>query len=158
MTYQTLVFNDSNISAFIFDDDDEVVLTAANVVNRTQKLIISDMNEMNTTKVLAFNWKLISTGIYLEIPEGYEVQVRSRSGLAVKYGLMVLNSPGTIDSGYRGEVKVILKNHDHHSYDVKKGDRIAQLVMASVVRAEIEEVIELSETERNEGGFGSTGK
>ena len=117
-----------------------------------------DICSNENIKVLAFNWKLISTGIYLEIPEGYEVQVRSRSGLAVKYGLMVLNSPGTIDSGYRGEVKVILKNHDHHSYDVKKGDRIAQLVMASVVRAEIEEVIELSETERNEGGFGSTGK
>ena len=117
-----------------------------------------DICSNENVKVLAFNWKLISTGIYLEIPEGYEVQVRSRSGLAVKYGLMVLNSPGTIDSGYRGEVKVILKNHDHHSYDVKKGDRIAQLVMASVVRAEIEEVIELSETERNEGGVGSTGK
>ena len=116
-----------------------------------------DICSNENVKVLAFNWKLISTGIYLEIPEGYEVQVRSRSGLAFKFGLMVLNSPGTIDSGYRGEVKVILKNHDHHSYDVKKGDRIAQLVMASVVRAEIEEVIELSETERNEGGFGSTG-
>jgi len=117
-----------------------------------------DICSNENIKVLAFNWKLISTGIYLEIPEGYEVQVRSRSGLAFKFGLMVLNSPGTIDSGYRGEIKVILKNHDHHSYDVKKGDRIAQLVMASVVRAEIEEVIELSETERNEGGFGSTGK
>ena len=117
-----------------------------------------DICSNENIKVLAFNWKLISTGIYLEIPEGYEVQVRSRSGLAVKNGLMVLNSPGTIDSGYRGEIKVILKNHDHHSYDVQKGDRIAQLVMASVVRAKIEEVIELSETERNEGGFGSTGK
>ena len=117
-----------------------------------------DICSNENVKVLAFNWKLISTGIYLEIPEGYEVQVRSRSGLAFKFGLMVLNSPGTIDSGYRGEIKVILKNHDHHSYDVQKGDRIAQLVMASVVRAEIEEVIELSETERNEGGFGSTGK
>ena len=117
-----------------------------------------DICSNENVRVLAFNWKLISTGIYLEIPEGYEVQVRSRSGLAAKYGLMVLNSPGTIDSGYRGEIKVILKNHDHHAYDVQKGDRIAQLVMASVVRAEIEEVIELSETERNEGGFGSTGK
>ena len=117
-----------------------------------------DICSNEDVRILAFNWKLISTGIYLEIPEGYEVLVRSRSGLAFKFGLLVLNSPGTIDSGYRGEIKVILKNHDHHSYDVKKGDRIAQLVMASVVRAEIEEVIELSETERNEGGFGSTGK
>ena len=117
-----------------------------------------DICSNEDVRVLAFNWKLISTGIYLEIPEGYEVQVRSRSGLAFKFGLMVLNSPGTIDSGYRGEIKVILKNHDHHSYDVQKGDRIAQLVMAPITKAEIEEITELSTTERNDGGFGSTGK
>ena len=117
-----------------------------------------DICSNEDVRVLAFNWKLISTGIYLEIPEGYEVQVRSRSGLAAKYGLIVLNSPGTIDSGYRGEVSVILMNHNHFPYDVKKGDRIAQLVMASVVRADIVTVSELSTTERNEGGFGSTGK
>ena len=117
-----------------------------------------DICSNEDVRVLAFNWKLISTGIYLEIPEGYEVQVRSRSGLAAKYGLMVLNSPGTIDSGYRGEVSVILMNHNHFPYDVTKGDRIAQLVMASVVRADIVTVSELSTTERNEGGFGSTGK
>ncbi|MDP7367853.1 MAG: dUTP diphosphatase [Candidatus Pacebacteria bacterium] len=117
-----------------------------------------DICSNEDVKISPFNWKLVSTGIFLEIPEGYEVQVRSRSGLAAKHGIMVLNSPGTIDSGYRGEVKVILKNHDHHSYYVKKGDRIAQLVMAPVVTAEIEEVSELTNTERNEGGFGSTGK
>ena len=117
-----------------------------------------DICSNQNVEVLAFNWKLISTGIYLEIPEEYEVQVRSRSGLVVKYGLMVLNSPGTIDSGYRGEIGVILMNHNHFSYKVKKGDRIAQLVMVPIIIAEIEEVIELSETERNEGGFGSTGK
>ena len=109
-------------------------------------------------RIAPFNWKLVPTGIYLEIPEGYEVQVRSRSGLALKWGLSVMNSPGTIDSGYRGEVKVILKNHDHRAYDLKKGERIAQLVMAPVVTAEIEEVTELTDTERGEGGFGSTGK
>ena len=109
-------------------------------------------------RVPPFNWKLIPTGIYLEIPEGYEVQVRSRSGLALKWGLSVMNSPGTIDSGYRGEVKVILKNHDHRAYDLKKGERIAQLVMAAVVTAELEEVTELTDTERGAGGFGSTGK
>ena len=109
-------------------------------------------------RVPPFNWKLIPTGIYLEIPEGYEVQVRSRSGLALKWGLSVMNSPGTIDSGYRGEVKVILKNHDHRAYDLKKGERIAQLVMAPVVTAEIEEVTVLTDTERCAGGFGSTGK
>ena len=117
-----------------------------------------DICSNEDVRVLAFNWKLISTGIYLEIPEGYEVQVRSRSGLAAKYGLIVLNSPGTIDSGYRGEVSVILINHNHFPYDVTKGDRIAQLVMAPVVRADIVTVSELSTTERNEGGFGSTGK
>ena len=117
-----------------------------------------DICSNEDVRILAFNWKLISTGIYLEIPEGYEVQVRSRSGLAAKYGLMVLNSPGTIDSGYRGEVSVILMNHNHFPYDVTKGDRIAQLVMAPVVRADIVTVSELSTTERNEGGFGSTGK
>ena len=116
-----------------------------------------DICSNENVKVLAFNWKLISTGIYLEIPEGYEVQVRSRSGLAVKHGLMVLNSPGTIDSGYRGEIGVILMNHNHFPYKVKKGDRIAQLVMVPIIIAEIEEITELSTTERNEGGFGSTG-
>ena len=117
-----------------------------------------DICSNEDVRVLAFNWKLISTGIYLEIPEGYEVQVRSRSGLAAKYGLIVLNSPGTIDSGYRGEVSVILMNHNHFPYDVTKGDRIAQLVMVPITIAEIEEITELSTTERNEGGFGSTGK
>ena len=117
-----------------------------------------DICSNEDVRILAFNWKLISTGIYLEIPEGYEVQVRSRSGLAAKYGLMVLNSPGTIDSGYRGEVSVILMNHNHFPYDVTKGDRIAQLVMAPIIKADIVTVSELSTTERNEGGFGSTGK
>ena len=117
-----------------------------------------DICSSEDTRVPPFNWKLISTGIYLEIPEGYEVQVRSRSGLALKWGLSVMNSPGTIDSGYRGEVKVILKNHDHRAYDLKKGERIAQLVMAAVVTAELEEVTELTDTERGDGGFGSTGK
>ena len=117
-----------------------------------------DICSNEDVRVLAFNWKLISTGIYLEIPEGYEVQVRSRSGLAAKYGLMVLNSPGTIDSGYRGEVSVFLMNHNHFPYDVTKGDRIAQLVMAPIIKADIVAATELSTTERNDGGFGSTGK
>ena len=117
-----------------------------------------DICASEDARISPFNWKLVPTGIYLEIPVGYEVQVRSRSGLALKQGITVLNSPGTIDSGYRGEVGVILRNHDHRSYEVKKGDRIAQLVMAAVVTAEIEEVAELTDTERGEGGFGSTGK
>jgi dUTP pyrophosphatase len=105
-----------------------------------------------------FNWTTISTGLYLEIPEGYEVQIRSRSGLAAKYGIQVLNSPGTIDSGYRGEIKVILKNNDHIKYNVKKGDRIAQMVVAPITTATLTEVAELSDSERGEGGLGSTGK
>jgi dUTP pyrophosphatase len=105
-----------------------------------------------------FNWTAVSTGLYVEIPEGYEIQIRSRSGLAYKCGIQVLNSPGTIDSGYRGEIKVILKNNDHHTYNVKKGERIAQMVVAPVTTATFVEVAELSDTERGEGGLGSTGK
>ncbi len=105
-----------------------------------------------------FNWTTISTGLYLEIPEGYEVQIRSRSGLAAKHGIQVLNSPGTIDSGYRGEIKVILKNNDYRRYNIKKGERIAQMVVAPVINATLTEVAELSDTERGEGGLGSTGK
>ena len=108
--------------------------------------------------ISAFNWKAISTGLYVEIPEGYEIQIRSRSGLAFKYGVSVLNSPGTIDSGYRGEIKVILKNSDHHRYEIKKGERIAQMVVAPVTTATFIEVAELSDTERGTGGLGSTGK
>jgi len=105
-----------------------------------------------------FNWTAVSTGLYVEIPEGYEIQIRSRSGLAYKHGIQVLNSPGTIDSGYRGEIKVILKNNDHRTYNVSKGDRIAQMVVAPVTTATLTEVAEISETERGEGGLGSTGK
>lgn len=106
----------------------------------------------------AFCWKAISTGIYMQLPEGYECQIRSRSGLAAKHGIQVLNSPGTIDSGYRGEVKVILKNNAYAPYDIKKGDRIAQMVFAPVTTATITEVAELSDSVRGEGGLGSTGK
>lgn len=102
-------------------------------------------------------WEVIPTGIYVEIPEGYEGQVRSRSGLAKDYGVTVLNSPGTIDSDYRGEVKVILINFGKEPFRVKRGDRIAQLVIVPIVRAVFEEVEELSNTERGEEGFGSTG-
>lgn len=99
----------------------------------------------------------VGTGLYLEIPEGYEVQVRSRSGLAIKNGISVLNSPGTIDSDYRGEVGVILTNEGTQDFLISKGDRIAQLVLQPVVKMEFEEVEELNETERGTGGFGHTG-
>lgn len=102
-------------------------------------------------------YKMIPTGLFLEIPEGFEVQVRPRSGLAAKNGVTVLNAPGTIDSDYRGEIKVILINHSKQPFTVKNGDRIAQLVVASVVQASFESAERLSATERGEGGFGSTG-
>jgi len=101
---------------------------------------------------------LIPTGLALEIPTGYEVQVRPRSGLAYKHGVTVLNAPGTIDSDYRGEVGVLLINHGKATFVVKRGERIAQLVVASVIQATFESVHELSSTERGAGGFGHTGQ
>jgi dUTP pyrophosphatase len=102
--------------------------------------------------------KIFSTGIKLAIPKGYEVQIRPRSGLAIKQGITVLNTPGTIDHQYRGMVGVILINHSKESFEIKKGERIAQMVLNKFENFELEEVEELSETERGEGGFGSTGK
>jgi dUTP pyrophosphatase len=100
---------------------------------------------------------VVPTGIVLEIPEGYEGQVRPRSGLALGKGLTVLNSPGTIDADYRGEVKVILINLGGEEVVIRRGDRIAQLVIVPVVRVRLVEVEEVSGTKRGEGGFGSTG-
>lgn len=100
---------------------------------------------------------LIPTGIKMEIPKGYEVQVRPRSGLAIKNGITLLNSPGTIDSDYRGEIKVILVNLSSEPFEVKNGERIAQLVLQKVYQMSLEESQELGETERSSGGFGSTG-
>jgi dUTP pyrophosphatase len=100
----------------------------------------------------------ITTGFAIEIPHGYEVQVRPRSGLALRHGITCLNTPGTIDSDYRGEVKVILANLGNEPFEVRRGERIAQLVPAPVLRAHFTEVHELAETERGNGGFGSTGR
>lgn len=108
--------------------------------------------------LLPLERKLIKTGLFLEIPEGYEAQVRPRSGLALKNGITVLNSPGTIDADYRGEVGVILVNISQDTFEVNTGDRIAQLIFAKVKQAKWIVAEELSETERGEGGFGSTGK
>src|SRR3972149_1420121 len=101
--------------------------------------------------------KLVATGIRAAIPEGYEGQVRPRSGLAVKHGISMVNAPGTIDSDYRGEVKVLLINLGDSVVQLAKGERIAQLVICPVARADIEIVGSLDETERGKGGFGSTG-
>lgn len=100
----------------------------------------------------------VPTGIFLEIPSGYEVQVRPRSGLALKQGITCLNTPGTIDSDYRGELKIILINLSGEPQVIHTGDRIAQLVVQKVEQATWQEVETLSQTERNAGGFGSTGK
>ncbi|MBB3910017.1 dUTP diphosphatase [Sphingomonas desiccabilis] len=100
----------------------------------------------------------VSTGFALAIPSGYEVQVRPRSGLAIKHGITCLNTPGTIDSDYRGEVKVILVNLGQEPFAIRRGERIAQLVPAPVLRATLDEVTSLDETARGGGGFGSTGR
>lgn len=100
----------------------------------------------------------VATGFAIAIPEGYEVQVRPRSGLALKHGITCLNTPGTIDSDYRGEVKVILANLGPEPFEVRRGERIAQLVPAPVLQADFREVAELTETARGAGGFGSTGQ
>ena len=99
----------------------------------------------------------IPTGLFIELIEGYEAQIRPRSGLALKYGITVLNSPGTIDSDYRGEIMVILYNASNKDFEVKHGDRIAQMVINKYERIELNKVEEINDTERGEGGFGSTG-
>ncbi|MCP1224291.1 dUTP diphosphatase [Sebaldella sp. S0638] len=101
---------------------------------------------------------LVPTGIKLEIPEGFEVQVRPRSGLAFKHGITVLNTPGTIDSDYRGEIKVLLINLSNEVYKIQPNERIGQLILSKVYRLDFEVKEDLSETKRGEGGFGHTGK
>lgn len=101
--------------------------------------------------------RAIATGLALAIPQGFEIQVRPRSGLALKHGITVPNTPGTIDSDYRGELKVILINHSDEPFPIARGDRVAQLVLAPVIQAQWEEVEELDATARGSGGFGSTG-
>jgi dUTP pyrophosphatase len=101
---------------------------------------------------------LISTGLFIEIPLGYEAQIRPRSGLAIKQGITCLNTPGTIDSDYRGEIKIILVNLSQEAHVIQPGDRIAQMVIQKIERVVLETVDLLNETERNTGGFGHTGQ
>ena len=101
--------------------------------------------------------QLVPTGLALQLPEGFEAQVRPRSGLALRHGVTVLNSPGTVDRDYRGEVSVVLINHGEEPFRIARGDRIAQLVIAPVTQARLVEVDMLDETERGAGGYGSTG-
>lgn len=100
---------------------------------------------------------LIPTGIFMELPEGYEAQIRPRSGLALKHGITVLNSPGTIDADYRGEIKILLINHGNQAFEIQNGERIAQMIIAQHATANWEIADSLTDTERGSGGYGSTG-
>ena len=115
-------------------------------------------NVEQTVNILPGEKKIISTGVMVAIPEQYEIQIRPRSGLAAKNGISVLNTPGTIDSDYRGEIKVILINHGKDIFEIKKNDRIAQMIVCPIIKVELEEVENLPETVRGKGGFGSTDK
>ncbi len=115
-------------------------------------------NVEQTVKISPGEKKIISTGIMIAIPEQYEIQIRPRSGLAAKNGISVLNTPGTIDSDYRGEIKIILINLGKDIFEIKKNDRIAQMIVCPIIKVKLEEVENLPETVRGKGGFGSTDK
>jgi dUTP pyrophosphatase len=112
----------------------------------------------NTIVLKPMQRELIATGLYIELPHNHEAQIRPRSGLAYKNGITVLNSPGTIDADYRGEIKVLLINLSDTNFEINNGDRIAQMVIAPIVQSTLQNIEVLSSTQRNEGGFGSTGK
>ena len=114
-------------------------------------------NLSSTVTLRPMERDMIPTGLFLEIPEGYEVQIRPRSGLASKHGITCLNTPGTVDSDYRGEVKIILINLSKEEYHINNGDRIAQMVVCKVERAQLKPVLQLDTTTRGEKGFGHTG-
>jgi len=116
-----------------------------------------DVRSVEDVEIAPGSRALVHTGLVMMLPPGWEAQVRPRSGLALKHGVTVLNTPGTIDAGYRGEVGVILANFGEGPFMVAKGDKVAQIVVAPVARAEIVESAEVDETERGAGGFGSTG-
>ena len=116
-----------------------------------------DLTSIEDLEILPGESKLVRTGLAIELPLNTEAQVRPRSGLALKHQITVLNAPGTIDAGYRGEIGVVLINHGRHSFQVATGMRIAQMVIAPVTRVSIEEVTVLAESDRGAGGFGSTG-
>lgn len=116
-----------------------------------------DVRSVDDAVIPAGGRMLIHTGLVANLPLGTEIQVRPRSGLALKHGVTVLNTPGTVDSGYRGEIGVILANFGEQDFVVSKGDKIAQFVVATVTQAEVFQVSDVEETDRGEGGFGSTG-
>ncbi len=115
-------------------------------------------NLENSVVLKPLERSLIPTGIYIQLPNGYEAQIRPRSGLAIKHGISIVNAPGTIDADYRGEIKVILANLSNEDFTINDGERICQMIVAKHERVEWVEVDELDETERGDGGFGHTGK
>lgn len=117
-----------------------------------------DLHSTQNSVLKPGEFKIVETGIAIEMPKGMEAQVRPRSGLAAKYGIGVLNSPGTIDTDYRGEIKVILFNFSKKPYKIINGERIAQLVFSKITRVNLKEHKQLSKTKRGQGGFGHTGK
>jgi len=125
---------------------------------QTEEAAGFDLHSIDDIVIAPNERKLIATGLAFDIPAGYEIQIRPRSGLAYKHGITVLNTPGTIDSDYRGEIKVLLINHSNEDFEIKVGERIAQAIIKEVIQASFEEVEELSETKRGQKGFGSTGK
>jgi dUTP pyrophosphatase len=120
--------------------------------------LMAAMSDSEPMTLASGQYALVPTGLAIALPPGYEAQVRPRSGLAAKHGVTVLNAPGTIDADYRGEIKVILINHGQTAFVIKRGERIAQMVIAPVVQAALVPVAELSATDRGAGGFGSTGR
>lgn len=143
----------SRITVKIFTEDSSLIPIYA-----TSGASGADLKAAEDGVLKTGEYRAIKTGIKLEIPVGYEVQLRPRSGLAAKYGVTLLNSPGTIDSDYRGEIAVILINHGNDTFTFKKGDRIAQMVVAKFEACEFEHTQSLSGTERGAGGFGHTGR
>jgi len=144
----------NRIKIFIKRIDKELPLPEYQTENASGMDIYSRIDIVLTPS----NYTVVPTGISVEIPTGYEMQIRPRSGLAANYGIGILNTPGTIDADYRGEVKVILYNIGREPYNIKRGERIAQAVISPVVKAKIQEVETLGETPRGNGGFGSTGR
>ena len=135
-------------------NNDAIIPTFANKGDAGMDLYVTE-----DAVIKSHSFGVVSTGLAVEIPENYEIQIRSRSGLAAKSGIAVLNAPGTIDCGYRGEIKIILFNVSNNDFEVKKGMRMAQMVVSKLTEFEIEEVTDFtSTTERGSNGFGSSGK
>jgi dUTP pyrophosphatase len=136
----------------------DLLLPAYQTVDAAGLDLLAAVPQGAPVMLLPGRYEMIPTGLTIALPPGFEAQVRPRSGLAAKHGITVLNSPGTIDADYRGEINVLLINHGQAAFQIRRGERIAQMVIAPVTRAELVPVDVLSATERGSGGFGSTGR